>query len=45
MLATSYHDNDEVTFYRMFYAATKQGRFTSNKAAGFKTYLNMNVTT
>ena len=44
MLVTSYHNNDHVIFYRMFYSATK-GRFTSNKAAGFKTYLNMNATT
>ena len=33
MLVTSYHNNDHVIFYRMFYSATKEGRFTSNKAA------------
>ena len=43
MLVTSYHNNDHVIFHRMFYTATKEGRFTSNKAAGFKTYLNMNA--
>ena len=45
MLVTSYHKNDHVIFYRMFYTATKRGRFTSNKAAGFNAYLNMNETT
>ena len=45
MLVTSYHNNSHVTFCRVFYTATKQGRFTSNKVAGFKTYLNMNATT
>ena len=42
---TSHHNNDHVTFPSMSYAATKQGRFTPTKAAGFKTYLNMNVIT
>ena len=45
MVLTSYHNNDHVIFYRMLYTATKEGRFTSNKAAGFKMYLNMNATT
>ena len=45
MLATSYHNNDHVTFYRMLYTATKQGKLTSNETAGFRRYLNMNVTT
>ena len=45
MLVTSYHKNDHVIFYHMFYTATKEGRFTPNKEAGFKTYLNMNATT
>ena len=45
MLVTNYHNNGHVIFYRMFYSATKEGRFTSNKAAGFKMYLNMNATT
>ena len=45
MLATSYHNNNRVTFYRVFYTATKQGRFMCNEAAGFKTYLNIKVTT
>ena len=45
MLVTSYHNNNHVTFYRVFYTVTKQGRFMLNEAAGFKTYLNMKVTT
>ena len=45
MLVTSYHNNDHVTFYRMYYTATKQGKITSIEVAGFKTYLNINVTT
>ena len=45
MLVTSHHINNHVTFYHVFYTATKQGRFMYNKAAGFKTYLNMKVTT
>ena len=45
MLVTSYYNNDHVIFYRMFYSAMKEGRFTFNKAAGFKTYLNMNAST
>ena len=45
MLVTSYHYHDHVIFYRKFNSATKEGRFTSNKAGGFKTYLNMNATT
>ena len=45
MLVTSYHNNDHVIINRMFYTATKEGRFTSNKAAAFETYLNMNATT
>ena len=32
MLLTSYHNNDHVIFYRMFYSAKKKGRFTSNRA-------------
>ena len=45
MLAISYHNNNHVTFYRVFYTATKQGMFKCNEAAGFKTYLNIKVTT
>ena len=45
MLATSYHNKNHVTFYRVFSTATKQGRFMCNEAAGFKTYLNIKVTT
>ena len=41
MLVASYHKNDHVIFCCMFHTATKEGRFTSNKAAGFK----MNATT
>ena len=46
MLATSYHSNDHVTFYRMFYtAANKESSRLMRQLAGFRRYLNMNVTT
>ena len=38
MLVTCYHNNNHVTFYRIFYTATKQEGFTSKKAADFKTH-------
>ena len=29
MFVTSYHNNNHVIFYRIFWTATKQGRFVS----------------
>ena len=43
MIASSYQNNDRITFYRIFFTARKQSKIHVIEAAGFKMYLNMNV--